>query len=134
MRPATLVLVVEDDDLARERLADLLRGAGYGVLPAVDGEQALRLLRDGPRPDLILLDMLMPVLDGWHFLRRLPQEGPHPPVPVGVSTGNIRTREGRHDHAPQGFVRKPIETDDLLREVRRCVAEASPAGGEAGPS
>ena len=41
-----------------------------------NGEEALHHLRTGPTPDLILLDMLMPVLDGWHFLGRLRQEGP----------------------------------------------------------
>ena len=62
------LLVVDDNDVAREGLAGVLRRAGYRVLPAANGEEALQLLRAGPPPDLILLDMLMPFLDGWHFL------------------------------------------------------------------
>jgi carbon storage regulator CsrA len=58
------LLVVEDDDVAREALAAVLRRAGYRVLPAANGEEALAALRADPAPDLILLDMLMPVLDG----------------------------------------------------------------------
>src|SRR5262245_38807138 len=77
------VLVVEDIASAREALALVLRRHGYTVLAAEHGRRALDLLEAGAKPDLILLDMLMPVLDGWHLLqelRRLP--GPAPPVVV----------------------------------------------------
>src|SRR5438128_628107 len=79
------VLVVEDNDEAREGLAVLLRREGYEVLLAEHGEEALGHLRAGPRPALVLLDMLMPVLDGWHFLARLCQN--ESPVPVVIMTG-----------------------------------------------
>src|SRR5437868_13909160 len=73
------LLVVEDDDVTREGLAIALRQAGYAVVPAANGLEALNALRAGPRPEAILLDMLLPVLDGWHFLKRLGVEGPQPP-------------------------------------------------------
>jgi CheY-like chemotaxis protein len=114
------ILVVEDNDVSREGLAVVLRRAGYRVVPAANGEEALRLLRDGPPPDLILLDMLMPVLDGWHFLNRLREGGPHPPVIVGTGTG-VLSREWASDHGCAGFLRKPIKTEELLDEVRRCL-------------
>ena len=121
-QPRQTLLVVEDNDVAREGLVVILRQQGYRVLPAANGEEALEHLRAGPRPDLILLDMLMPVLDGWHFLGRLQREGPRPPVPVLITTGTILTREWAEAHACQGFLRKPVETGPLLQEVRRCLA------------
>jgi two-component system response regulator MprA len=121
-QPMQLLLIVEDNDVAREGLAVVLRREGYRVVPTANGEQALQQLRGGPRPDLILLDMLMPVLDGWHFLSRLGREGPQPPVPVIIVTSTNLTREWADDHGCHGFVRKPVETERLLEEVRRCLS------------
>jgi CheY-like chemotaxis protein len=118
------LLVVEDNDVSREGLAVVLRRAGYHVVPAANGEEALRLLKAGPPPDLILLDMLMPVLDGWHFLERLRRKGPCPPVIVTTAAG-VLSLEWAQDHGCAGFLRKPVETDELLAEGRRCLAAAS---------
>jgi CheY-like chemotaxis protein len=115
------ILVVEDNDVAREGLAAALRGAGYGVVLAEDGQEALQALRRGPPPDLIVLDMLMPVLDGWRFLEEVRREAPDPGVPIVVTTGTILTREWAEAHGCAGFLRKPVETEDLLGEVRRCL-------------
>ena len=120
-QPQKVLLVVEDNDVARQGLVVLLEGEGYRVVTAANGEEALDRLRAGPRPDLILLDMLMPVLDGWAFLGRLRREGPRPPVPVVITTGTILTREWAAANGCQGFLRKPIETEPLLREIRRCL-------------
>jgi CheY-like chemotaxis protein len=62
------LLIVEDNDVTREGLATLLRREGFTVELAAHGRQALDYLNTGARPDVILLDMLLPVLDGWHFL------------------------------------------------------------------
>ena len=118
----TRVLVVEDNEVAREGLAVVLQRAGCEVTLAADGREALDLLRSGPPPQLILLDMLMPVLDGWHFLERLKRQGPRPLPPIVITTGANLTLEWALDHGCQGFVRKPIETGALLGEVRRCLA------------
>jgi CheY-like chemotaxis protein len=115
------LLVVEDNDVSREGLAVVLRRAGYRVLPAANGEEALRLLTEGPPPDLILLDMLMPVLDGWHFLDRLQRAGPHPPIIVTTAAG-VLSREWAAAHGCAGFLRKPVGTEALLQEVSRCLA------------
>jgi CheY-like chemotaxis protein len=117
------VLIVEDNDLARQTVADLLRREGYQVVEAANGREALTCLRDGPRPDLILLDMLMPVLDGWLFLRRWRREEPKPPVPIVITTGTILTREWATDQGCQGFLRKPFDVEPLFAEIRRCLGE-----------
>ena len=119
-RPAPTVLVVEDDDVTRRVLAAVLGRAGYGVIVAGDGQQALARLLSGQRPDLILLDMLMPVLDGWHFLNSL-KLVPIGSIPIVITTGTILTREWAAAHGCAGFLRKPIEPDDLLAEVRRVL-------------
>jgi CheY-like chemotaxis protein len=120
--PKTL-LMVEDNEVTREGLVAVLWDAGYGVVSAGNGAEALRLLRDGPRPDLILLDMLLPVLDSWHFLKRLQQLAPQPPIPIIVATATILTREWAADHGCQGFLHKLFSTDALLEEVRRCLGQ-----------
>jgi CheY-like chemotaxis protein len=118
---AARVLVVEDNEVAREGLAVVLQRAGCEVTLAADGREALDLLRSGPPPQLILLDMLMPVLDGWHFLEELRREVPPRAVPVVIVTSVNLSLEWALDHDCQGFVRKPIESEKLLEEVRRCL-------------
>jgi CheY-like chemotaxis protein len=119
--PRPTLLVVEDDDESRLALAAVLRLQGYCVVPAANGEEGLRALRDGPAPDLILLDMLMPGLDGWGFLGQLQQIGAQ--APVIVTTGaEVLTPEWAAAHGCAGLLRKPVELEELLGEVRRCLA------------
>ncbi len=119
--PKTL-LVVEDDPIVREGLNVILRRAGYEVVLAANGEEALASLRR-QHPDLILLDMLMPILDGWHFLEQLQAENPSQSIPILVVTATILSREWAADHGCCGFIRKPVEPADMLIEVRRCLKE-----------
>ena len=79
------VLIVEDDVRASNALADLLEAHGHEVVCAYDGKQALDLAtRTAPPPSLILLDLMMPVMDGWEFLRRKRREAAIADVPVVV--------------------------------------------------
>src|SRR2546428_350964 len=68
------VLVVDDDLAVRESMRSVLEGEGYAVTAAENGLEALQHLRNGLRPEVILLDLLMPVMDGWQFLRELRQD------------------------------------------------------------
>jgi CheY-like chemotaxis protein len=115
------IVVVEDNDVTREGLAAILRQHGFEAVVASNGQEALDLLQAGPRPDLILLDMLMPVLDGWDFLKRVQQQGPQPPVPIIIATAIIQSREWVTNLGCQGLLYKPFETGQLLDEVRRCL-------------
>jgi CheY-like chemotaxis protein len=115
------LLVVEDDNIVRQGLALLLRREGYDVIQAADGEEALALLGSGSDPDLILLDMLLPVLDGWHFLQQIDAEGA-PAIPIIVVTSTVLTRQWAEDHGCCGFVKKPIDPQALLGEIHRCLA------------
>jgi len=120
--PAKTVMVVEDNAIAREGLAVILRSHGFNVIGFENGLDALNYIGTGTRPDLILLDMLMPVLDGWHYLQRL-KALPVGSAPVVVTTGAILTREWAAQNGCAGFLRKPIEEDELLDEVNRLLAE-----------
>src|SRR2546429_220201 len=105
--PAKTLLVVEDNAVAGEGLAVVLRRAGYEVTTATNGRKALDLLVSGPAPDLVLLDMLMPVLDGWHFLEHLRRQSAAPSVII--TTGTILTKEWAAAKGCVGFLRKPFE-------------------------
>ena len=120
MTPGKTLLVVEDDSITREGLGLLLRREDYDVIQAANGEEALACLRSGPPPDLILLDMLLPVLDGWHFLQQIRAEGATP-IPIMVVTSTVLTRQWAEDHGCCGFVKKPIDPEALLGEIRRCL-------------
>jgi CheY-like chemotaxis protein len=89
------VLVVEDNATARAALADLLQPEGFAVVPAANGKDALVRLGEGLVPDLILLDLLMPVVDGWAFLQDLRRGFPGLlSVPIIVTTAvGIASRE-----------------------------------------
>jgi CheY-like chemotaxis protein len=119
------VLLVEDDAVTRQALALALRGDGYEVVPKANGREALDVLEAGPPVDLIVLDMLMPVLDGWHFLQKLTARHGRP-APVIVTTASILTREWALDHGCAGFLHKPVEPEALLAEARRCLTAQPP--------
>jgi len=121
------LLVVEDSDVTRECLTAVLRQAGYAVRQAGDGREALNRLWEDPPPDLIVLDMLLPVLDGWHFLEQLKADARLAAVPIVVTTATVLSQEWAATHGCAGFLRKPFEPEDLLAEVRRCLDAAMPA-------
>jgi two-component system response regulator MprA len=115
------LLIVEDNEVVREGLAVVLRRAGYAVVPAANGQEALAALRGGLRPDLILLDMLLPTVDGWRFLDQRRREPALAAIPVVILTGlGVAGPEWASSLGAAGLLRKPVETDELLREVRRC--------------
>ena len=79
-------MVVEDDAAIREVLAELLHAEGHAVSLAVHGEDAMRLLHDVPPPCLIVVDLLMPVLDGWGLAARLAADAQLASIPFVVLT------------------------------------------------
>jgi CheY-like chemotaxis protein len=118
------ILVIEDNDTAREGLAAILRKEGYSVALLTNGKQALDYLRHGNRPDLILLDMLLPVLDGWKLLDELEHWSKPVKAPIVVMTGTILTPEWAAQRGCAGFLRKPIEPSRLMEVVTRFVQAA----------
>jgi CheY-like chemotaxis protein len=111
-------MVVDDNPVCRDVLGILLRSAGYSVSEAADGRQALERLHAGPRPGLIVLDLAMPVVDGFAFRAAQKSDPDLAGIPVLVLTGGY----GRGDPptlGADGWLVKPANLDEVLREVRR---------------
>ena len=125
---AAWVLVVEDDDALRESLQDSLEQEGYAVAAVENGQRALDYLASAAvAPKVILLDLMMPVLDGWDLLDRLPVgEKGVPAIPVVVMTASYRPfLKARSKAIPVHIVYKPFQWNALLRIVRDLCRGAS---------
>jgi len=116
------VLIVEDDPDLREMMCLLLAHEGFEVEAARDGVEALERLRSAaPRPQLILLDLMMPRMDGWEFCRKLAGEPGLEKIPVVVLSA-----ASEHRHVPATAVLpKPVDFDDLLAVIRRISDDAA---------
>lgn len=119
MAKSPLVLIVDDDQTLRDLLRELLEDAGYQTATASDGAAGLDALCRAA-PDLVLLDVAMPIMDGLTFLRRRREEQCRPTVPVVVMSAQQRESEARKLGAQQ-FISKPFDLDVLLGVVGRCV-------------
>lgn len=113
------IMIVDDDFDIRDALSQVLEDEGYGVLAAANGREALAMLRNGQRPAIILLDLMMPVMNGWQF--RVEQLGDPAladiPVVVISADGNISAKS--EAIKPVGYLKKPIQLDALLAAVSR---------------
>jgi CheY-like chemotaxis protein len=106
------VLVVEDDRDLRDSLADALRLEGYAVVCAEHGEAALRHLATGARPFVILLDLMMPVMDGWTFRQELLKDSELAQIPVVVMTAATASRVASVE--ADSILFKPLEMGALV--------------------
>jgi CheY-like chemotaxis protein len=114
---AVRVLVVDDDESIRQIVRLCLGDEGYDVFEAANGLDALALLPDC-RPDLILLDLRMPVMDGWEFARRY-RLGPGPHAPIIAFLAALNAEAEAADLEAVGILAKPFDLEDLLAMVRR---------------
>ncbi len=110
------VLVVEDDADIRASVSDLLEEEGYSVSAASNGEEALQILRGGVSPDLILLDLMLPVMDGWQFRVEQRKDPNLASLPVIALTANPTAQAAAID--ADRFLRKPFDREALLKAVR----------------
>lgn len=110
------VLVVEDDLDIRESLEQILEIEGYHPLVAENGQAAVDLLEHGERPCLILLDLMMPVMSGWEFLRIQKENTLIATIPVVVVSAAGDKAKSTNAN---GFIKKPIELDSLLEVVHQ---------------
>jgi CheY-like chemotaxis protein len=119
MEACPTILVVDDDIDIRDSMCLVLQHSGYRTLSAANGAEAVRALSDGASVDLILLDMMMPVMDGWGF-RNAQQDGPaFAKIPVVVLTGDGRASAKAEAIGAAGYLKKPLDLDDLLEVVAR---------------
>jgi CheY-like chemotaxis protein len=110
-----VVMVVDDSSEIRDVLVELLVQEGYRVQEAPNGLEALRLLRAGCRPAVILLDLMMPIMDGWRFREEQAKDESIAAIPVVVITA------GRHEASlptATATLRKPFDLEQVLEEIR----------------
>jgi two-component system response regulator len=120
------ILVVEDDDAIRNLVTEVLEDGGYAVRGATNGAEALEQLRQS-RPDLIVLDLMMPVMDGWTFVeqcRRMQFCGDVPIVVTSASHDLPRTAERLRSMGVRTCLAKPFDVDGLLALVQRYAPAA----------
>jgi DNA-binding response OmpR family regulator len=109
------ILLVEDDQDIREALRDLLQTEGFSVFEAENGKTGLELLSTIPEPCLVLLDMMMPVMNGWEFIERKRSHNDIATIPVIIVSA---IAESVSDATVRGIVKKPIDVEGLLHFVR----------------
>jgi CheY-like chemotaxis protein len=119
------VLVVDDDAGIRETLARILRAKGCEVSTATDGSDALRILRgEEPKPNAIILDLMMPVMGGWEFLEAKGDDAAIRAIPVFVTTAHAHASvELKH---VVGIFRKPDGIPKLIASVEKMMESAPP--------
>jgi len=115
------ILIVEDDDDTRSLLEFLLRQAGYDVVTAMDGEQALIHIETMATPQLILLDIMMPYLDGFDILARIKSRPGWQTIPVLMLTARDSEEDIQKglDLGIAAYIPKPFKTHALIAEINR---------------
>jgi CheY-like chemotaxis protein len=110
------VLIVEDDEDLRDMMAQMLTIEGFTAATAANGREALEYLHSTGKPNVILLDLMMPVMDGWEFRRQQKADPDLAPVPVIVLSALDPPRAATVD--ADAFLKKPLDFDRLLELVR----------------
>lgn len=115
----TQVLVVDDDFDIRDTLRELLEIEGLRVSIAANGREALQRLRDGVRPAVILLDLMMPEMSGWEFRGEQLRDPRLADIPVVILSATPDVRKTAEELHAAGWVRKPFDLDELIELVQQ---------------
>lgn len=117
------ILVVDDDPEILAMLRDFLEGEGLDVRTAVNGAEALDML-DAVSPSLVLLDMRMPILDGWGFAEQLGER--RGSYPIVVMTAAESARRWADEIGANGYIAKPFDVNELLQVIERHRSKGKP--------
>jgi two-component system cell cycle response regulator DivK len=117
------IMVVEDNELSRDALSRRLERRGYRVVMAVDGEQAIEL-GQAERPDIILMDLGLPRMDGWEATRRLKADPATRSIPIIVLSAHAMTidRDKALQAGGDDFDTKPVRFQSLLQKIETLLA------------
>ncbi len=117
------ILVVEDQEISALAAVSILKDAGFNALQASDGEKALNLLNDGLMPRLILLDVFMPVMNGYEFLKRLKANELWKDIPVVMLTVLAESDDVLRalKYGAVDYCIKPLDSDDIIKTIQRFV-------------
>lgn len=120
MNRDTPVLLVEDDVDIADAISSCLADHGYTVVVAANGREALDTLRQSaPLPGLILLDLMMPIMDGWQFRAAQTADPAFARIPVVLLSAHVNVREAAEKMAVAAWLKKPVELTALLEAVER---------------
>ncbi|HJT37629.1 MAG TPA: response regulator transcription factor [Actinomycetota bacterium] len=113
-------MIVDDTDDIRSLLRVALNVAGFETIEASEGPAALRMLATGPTPDLVLLDVQMPVMDGWQTLSEIRRSPATATLPVIMCTVKSRAEDRLHgwELGCDGYLSKPFDIRELVEAVR----------------
>jgi CheY-like chemotaxis protein len=120
------ILVIEDDLATREGLVMAVEMAGHDALAAADGQKALRVLREVTPVDLILLDLFMPIMDGWHFREEQLRDPELASIPVLVLSASANVAREAIALGVAGLLQKPVAFDELLACIRGYASQTMP--------
>jgi two-component system response regulator MprA len=124
------VLVVDDERAVRDSLRRALELEGYDVELAADGEEALERLNQNGEPDAVVLDILMPRMDGLEVCRRLRREGHSLPVLMLTARDEVENRVAGLDAGADDYVTKPFALEELLARLRALLRRTTSGSGE----
>jgi two-component system response regulator MprA len=124
------ILVVDDERAVRDSLRRALELEGYDVELAADGEEALARLHSNGEPDAVILDILMPKMDGLEVCRRLRREGRRLPVLMLTARDEVENRVAGLDAGADDYVTKPFALEELLARMRALLRRTSAGSGE----
>lgn len=121
------VLLVDDYPDAREMYSEYLDFSGFEVIEAANGMEALQRAAD-EAPDIILMDLSLPIMDGWEATRRLKSDARTAGIPVVALTGHALAgmSEGARQAGCDAFVTKPCLPEDLVKQIRKVLSGSSP--------
>ena len=120
------ILIVEDDLDIRDSMLEILEDRGYSVSTAADGLQALQRLSDGTRkPDLILLDLMMPNMNGLEFREEQLKNADHASIPVAIISADGNIKEKSEKIRADGYLKKPLKIQPLIDMIERLVRKGA---------
>jgi len=121
------ILVVEDDLDIRESMTEILEDRGYAVSTAADGFEALQQLSGGAtKPDLILLDLMMPNMNGLEFREEQLKNAEHAAIPVAIISADGNIKEKSEKVRADGFLKKPLKIEPLMDMIERLLHKGAP--------
>ena len=126
------ILVVDDEPDVVSLLDLMLKGQGYSVIVAVDGQEALEKARS-EKPDLILLDIMLPRIDGYKVARMLKFDEKYSQIPIIMLTAKVQEKDrqmGMETGADE-YITKPFDVTALLAKIKEILLKSPPAGGQA---
>lgn len=119
------VLIVEDDVYISSSIRELLEDNDYEVFSAPNGQAALNLLKKSAPPSLILLDLMMPVMDGFEFRQKQLADPTLTDIPVVIMSADGHVEEKRARTAASDYLKKPVDIFTLLRTVEKFALRSS---------